>query len=104
MTTDIRLHVDDHGEGRYTILVDGQPAGELDFRTIEGRRAPVHTGVRDRYEGQGLASQLARRALDDARAEGLLVVPLCPYVAGFIARHPEDRDLVDQELWDRLRS
>lgn len=104
MTTEIRVNTDEHGEGRYTILVDGQPAGELDFRTIEGRRAPVHTGIRDRYEGQGLAGQLARRALDDARAEGLRVVPLCPYVAGFIAKHPEYQDLVDQELWDRVRA
>ena len=104
MTTEIQLNTDEHGEGRYTILVDGQPAGELDFRTIDGRRAPVHTGVRDRYEGQGLAGQLARRALDDARAEGLRVVPLCPYVAGYITKHPEYQDLVDQELWDRVRA
>lgn len=103
MTTEIRLSTDEHGEGRYTILVDGQPAGELDFRTIDGRRAPTHTGVRDRYEGQGLAGQLARRALDDARAEGLKIVPLCPYVASYLEKHPDDQDLVDQELWDSLR-
>ncbi len=103
MTTEIRLHTDDHGEGRYTVLVDGKPAGELDFRTIEGRRAPTHTGVRDAYEGQGLAGQLARRALDDARAEGLKIVPLCPYVAAYLEQHPEDQDLVDHELWRRLK-
>lgn len=104
MTTEIRRNTDEHGEGRYTILVDGQPAGELDFRTIEGRRAPFHTGVRERYEGQGLAGQLARRALDDARADGVKVVPLCPYVASYLDKHPDDQDLVDQELWDSLRS
>jgi predicted GNAT family acetyltransferase len=104
MTTEIRLHTDDRGGGRYTILVDGKAAGELDYRTIEGRRAPTHTGVRDAYEGQGLAAQLARRALDDARADGLQVVPLCPYVASYIQKHPDDQDLVDQQLWERLKS
>ncbi|CAN5570727.1 hypothetical protein BH10ACT1_BH10ACT1_37630 [soil metagenome] len=103
MTTEIQLNTDEHGEGRYTILVDGLPAGELDYRTIDGRRAPVHTGVRDRYEGQGLAGQLARRALDDARAEGLKIIPLCPYVASYLEKHPEDQDLIDQEAWDRLK-
>ncbi|QXC62598.1 N-acetyltransferase [Aquihabitans sp. G128] len=103
MTTEIRVHADDHGEGRYTILVDGQPAGELDYRTIDGRRAFTHTGIRDRYEGQGLAGQLARRVLDDARAEGLQIIPLCPYVAGYLEKHPGDQDLVDQEAWARLK-
>ncbi|HEX2576010.1 MAG TPA: GNAT family N-acetyltransferase [Aquihabitans sp.] len=104
MATEIRRSTDDHGEGRYTILVDGQPAGELDYRTIEGRRAPTHTGVRDRYEGQGLAAQLVRRALDDARAEDQRIVPLCPYVASYLEKHPDDEDLVDRELYERLTS
>lgn len=103
MTTEIRLNTDEHGEGRYTILVDGRPAGELDFRTIEGRFAPTHTGIREAYEGQGLAGQLARRALDDARAAGQQVVPLCPYVASYLEKHPDDQDLIDHELWDALR-
>ncbi len=104
MTTEIRVNADEHGEGRYTILVDGQPAGELDYRTVEGRRVFVHTGIRERYEGQGLAGQLARRVLDDARAEGLRIVPICPYVAGYLEKHPDDQDLVDRDLWDTLRS
>lgn len=103
MSTEIRVDTDDNGEGRYTILVDGLAAGELDFRMIEGRRALIHTGVRDRYEGQGLAAQLARRALDDARADGLRIVPLCAYVAGYLEKHPDDQDLVDQEAWARLK-
>jgi predicted GNAT family acetyltransferase len=95
---------DQGGQGRYRLTVDGVEAGELVYRMHEGRRVFVHTGVRDEYEGQGLASKLARRVLDDARAEGLRIVPQCPYVRGYLERHPEDQDLIDQELWDRLRS
>lgn len=103
MSTEIRLHTDEHGEGRYALIVDGQPAGEMDFRTVEGRRVITHTGIRERFEGQGLAGQLARHALAEARAGGTLIVPLCPYLAGFLEKHPEEQDLVDQELYARLR-
>lgn len=103
MTTEIRLHTDDHGEGRYALLVDGEPAGEMDFRTVEGRRVVTHTGIRERFEGQGLAGQLARHVLDAARAEGVQIVPLCPYLASYLDKHPGDQDLVDRELDARLR-
>lgn len=84
----------DHGAGRYHLLVDGEVAGELDHRDVDGRRVFTHTGVRSAYEGRGLAAQLVRRGLDDARAEGVKVVPQCSYVAAYIARHPEDTDLL----------
>lgn len=96
-------HEIDGDHGRYHLFVDGAEAGELDHRTIDGRRAFTHTGIRDEFEGQGLAGKLARRVLDDARAEGLQIVPLCPFVASYLERHPDDQDLIDHELWDRYR-
>jgi uncharacterized protein len=43
--------------------------------------------------------------LDDLRARGLALVPLCPFVADFITRHPEYADLVtpDQRLQEERR-
>jgi predicted GNAT family acetyltransferase len=54
----------------------------------------VHTEVEPRAEGTGLGSQLVTEALDDIRARGLRVVPLCPFVAAYIRRHPDYADLV----------
>jgi predicted GNAT family acetyltransferase len=100
----IEITKDDRGDrGRYHLTVDGTEAGELDWRMHEGVRVFVHTGVRDEFEGQGLAAQLVRRGLDDARAEGLGIVPLCPYVRSYLERHPDDADLIDQARWDELR-
>ena len=97
---DVEIRREDQGSrGHYHLVVDGQEAGELDFREHEGRRVFVHTGVREAYEGMGLGSQLARRALDDARAEGLQIIPQCPYVRAYLERHPQDQDLIDQDLW-----
>ncbi len=62
---------------------------------VRGRIAFLHTEVHEPYEGMGLGSQLARSALDDARARGLMVMPYCPFIAGYIERHfDEYGDLV----------
>ena len=67
---------------------------ELDHRDEgDDLRVMHHTGVRPAFEGQGLAARLVRRALDDARADGVQVVPTCWYVAGYLDRHPDDADL-----------
>jgi predicted GNAT family acetyltransferase len=52
----------------------------------------VHTEVSPTVEGEGLGSRLVSGALDDIRARGLEVVPLCPVAAAYIRRHPEYAD------------
>jgi len=54
----------------------------------------LHTEVPEAAEGQGYAAALAVAALDFARREGKRVIPSCPYVAAYIARHPGYADLV----------
>ena len=54
----------------------------------------VHTDVPEALEGQGYGSALVRAALDYARRERIRVIPSCPFVAGYLARHPEDAELV----------
>lgn len=81
---------------RFEIDVDGAPAGLARFVDDEaGRRIIFHTEVDDAYEGQGLAADLVTAALDETRAEGLRVVPVCPYVKRFVEQHPEYADIVD---------
>lgn len=54
----------------------------------------THTVVPPALQGMGVASRLIAAALADARARGLKVVPQCPFVAAYIAKHPEWRDLL----------
>lgn len=81
---------------RYEITVDGGTAGFIDYRKGRGTLVFTHTEVDPDYEGQGVAGALARGALDDVRARGLKMVPLCPFIQRYIDRHPEYRDLVVQ--------
>jgi len=54
----------------------------------------THTATQPELRGNGLAGRVVRQALDDARAASLRVVPKCWYVAQFIDRHPEYRDIL----------
>lgn len=54
----------------------------------------THTEVKPREEHQGLGSLLVRTTLDYVRAQNLKVLPLCPFVNGWIQRHPDYADLV----------
>jgi uncharacterized protein len=65
------------------------------YRVRDGAIVLTHTEVPPALEGKGVGTALARYALDDARHRGLAVVPLCPFIAAFIRRHPEYEDLLD---------
>ncbi len=79
---------------RYELLVDGEHAGLIDY-TLDGDTIEiVHTEVDPGRQNEGLGSILVRGALDDIRETRTeSVVPLCPYVATWINKHPEYRDL-----------
>jgi predicted GNAT family acetyltransferase len=62
----------------------------------------MHTEVDPAHEGEGLGGAIARSVLDDIRRRGLLVQPLCKFMAAFIARHPEYADIVVPELRARF--
>ena len=82
-------------ERRYELLVDGAPAGELVYRDRgSGVLAFLHTEVDPNVRLRGLGSALVAGALDDARARGLRIVPLCPFVDAYVRRNPEYADLV----------
>ncbi len=89
---------DNPEELRYELVVDGEVRGEILYRRSPDRIVLVHTEVATALEGQGLASRLVRGALDDIRARGLRVVPICPFVRGYVRRHPEYEDLVTRDL------
>jgi predicted GNAT family acetyltransferase len=85
---------DNPSELRYELVVDGAVMGEILYRTAPSLVALVHTEVSPSLEGEGMGARLVAGALDDIRARGLGVVPLCPFVASYLRRHPEYADLV----------
>lgn len=78
---------------RYEFDVEGGEALAF-YRLADGVMTFTHTEVPADLRGRGLGSQMMRAVLQDVRAQGLKVVPRCPFVADYIRRHPEFADLL----------
>ena len=91
----MEVAVTDNPDGaRYELAVDGERAGFVTYRQSPGAIALLHAEVDPSRERRGLGSALVRGALDDARARGLTVRPVCPFVAWYIETHEAYQDLV----------
>jgi uncharacterized protein len=73
---------------RFTATEVGMTA-ELVYARQPGRITLVHTGVPDGLSGTGIGGALVRAAVDLARDEGLVVVPVCPFARRWLRRHPD---------------
>ena len=82
------------GPGRFRALSAGREVAVLDFTVTDGRWDLVHTHALPAARGTGIASRLVRFALDRARAEGVRIIPSCPYLPVWLDRHPDYQDLV----------
>jgi predicted GNAT family acetyltransferase len=87
---------------RYTITVDGAPAGRLDYQLEPGLISMYHAEIDPSMDGRGLGSRLVGYALDDARERGLGVLPRCPFVKHYIQRNPDYANLVPAARRDRF--
>lgn len=88
----------DNPESRRFEISDGtELAGFVEYHLHSGEIAFLHTEIDSRFEGRGLASKLARHVLDDARKRGLGVLPYCPFIRGWITKHPDFTDLVPDD-------
>lgn len=79
---------------RYEISVGGELGGFTEYELDGERISFIHTEIDSAFEGKGLGSKLVSQALTDVRDRGLSVLPFCPFVRSYIARHPEFVHLV----------
>jgi predicted GNAT family acetyltransferase len=94
MTDSAESEVNDHPEvSRYELEVEGHVAF-IAYEPMPGGLVFAHTIVPDELEGRGVGGRLVKGALLDMRRRGLKVRPDCPFVAGYVERHPEFSDVI----------
>jgi predicted GNAT family acetyltransferase len=93
--TDVEV-TNNEAEQRYEARVGGELAGVAFYDSADDLTVFTHTEVDESFEGHGVGSALARFALDDVRADGRRkVVARCPFIHGWIDRHPDYQDLLE---------
>lgn len=96
MSDDIHIELEEQAnKGRYFVKgADGAEA-EMTFSKAGDSQIIIdHTGVPDAFRGQGVGAKLVTRAVEDARAAGKKIIPLCPFAAAQFRRHPEWSDVL----------
>jgi len=94
-STDDDIHVEHDARARRFVV--RLPAGTAFLAYAPAGDGVIdlqHTVVPPEEQGHGLASRLAQAAFAHARAEGLRVIPTCPFVSEWLAGHPDQQDLV----------
>ena len=95
MNDDPTITLEDHGaKGRYVVRGPDGSEAQMTFTRAGERQIIIdHTEVPDAFRGQGIGAKLVTRAVEDARAAGRTIIPLCPFAAAQFRRHPEWADV-----------
>ena len=97
-STSITHHVVGQG-GKYVAHVEGEEAeGFLEWEPGKERdgkevRIATHTVVPEEIGGRGIAGELVRRLVSDARQQDFLIDPRCSYVEAKFGENPDWKDL-----------
>lgn len=82
------------GAHRFEAHLGEELAGFAEYQRTDALYVFTHTEVDPAHEGQGVGGELARAGLDHVRSEGThRVLPICPFIEGWMRRHPEYADL-----------
>ena len=94
--TTSEIELENNGtRGRYVLRAPDGAEAEMTFTRVGEHQLIIdHTGVPDAFRGQGAGLKLVTRGVEDARAAGLKIIPLCPFAAAQFRRHPEWADVL----------
>jgi predicted GNAT family acetyltransferase len=90
------IELEDNGsKGRYLLRAPTGEEAEMTFTRIGEHQIIIdHTEVPEAFRGQGAGVRLVTRAVEDARAAGKKIIPLCPFAAAQFRRHQEWADVL----------
>jgi hypothetical protein len=90
-------HSENGTSGEFIIEENGEQIGEMAYRrqTVTNVIIIDHTGVNEGHEGKGLAKQLVMAGVEYARANGIKIIPLCPYAKKVLERSTEFADVLN---------
>ena len=83
---------DNKARNQFEMITDGI-LSRIEYMIMGNKIFLTHTEVPKELEGKGVGSKIVKAALEEVESRGLKLIPLCPFVASYIKRHPE---------WERI--
>lgn len=85
--------IDNVEKKRYEVRV-GPEVPRVEYIRAGDKIYLTHTEVPPSLAGKGIGSRLIGAVLADIKEKGLTLIPLCPFVALYLQRNPEWKELV----------
>lgn len=86
--------VDNEAAKRFQFELDNGDIAKIEYIKAKEKIYLTHTEVPPGHEGQGIGSELIKQTLEHIKAQDWTLIPLCPFVAKYLQRHPEWKVLV----------
>lgn len=93
MTEDYEL-IDNKERRQYEFHIEKYTPRIEYIKSSNGEIYLTHTEVPPALNGRGIGSLLVEKSLKDIEDQGLRLVPLCPFVAAYIHKHPEWKRII----------
>ncbi len=74
---------------RFEATLEDNDIALMDYQISGNTITFIHTEVPPKYEGRGIASQIAKVALDYARDKGYKIQSTCSFVDMYLRKHKE---------------
>lgn len=84
-------------EDRFEALINHEIIGVVNYYKEDNVIIVTHTGVKPKYEGQGIAGALTKNVLNYVIKNNFKITPLCSYTKSYIDRHPEHQNLLSEK-------
>jgi Predicted acetyltransferase len=94
MSTEHNHILEDNVDAKQFQFVLEKGIAKIEYIKAKEKIYLTHTEVPQAYEGKGIGSELIRQTLEHIKEQGWTLVPLCPFVAMYLKRHPEWKTLV----------
>jgi len=82
---------------QFELIVDGHTA-RIEYMIMANKIFLTHTEVPRALEGKGVGSKIVKLAFDEIEKRGLKLIPLCPFVAKYLTKHPEWKKILADDV------
>ena len=82
---------------QFELSVEGFTA-RVEYMIMSNKIFLTHTEVPSELEGKGVGSKIVKLAFEEIEKRGLKLIPLCPFVAKYLTKHPEWKKILADDV------
>ena len=93
-----KLFITDNASKKQFELVSGGYTSRIEYMLVGNKIFLTHTEVPTELEGKGIGSKIVKLVLEEIESRKLKLIPLCPFVAKYISKHPEWKRILADDV------